>query len=122
MTDYGEAKRSLEQQRGERRVADALICRELEPDAVIACNWQDCGLPAAYTVEIHNTDRCDEDDLTPDGNIVYFLCRGCLARTVKIAENGLAHFHQMAPNVIRQCVTCGRPIACLHDVLDVREL
>jgi hypothetical protein len=115
MSDYSDAKARLEQQRG-----DAARCHELEAGVAVTCDG--CTLPAAYVVEIHNTDRCNEDDLTPDGNVVSFMCHRCLAAIARMTDDGLRHFKRQAPNVRRTCATCGRPLACMHDVLEVRPL
>ena len=82
-----------------------------------------CPNPATLLVEVHAVDFCNQSDcieLTPDGGTVGMFCVPCARR----AHSGLAdllekRIHGLVRGARFACETCGRPIAALHDVMEV---
>jgi hypothetical protein len=81
-----------------------------------------CGAPAVAVAEIHAIDGCDHIGLSPDGDLVETLCRGCLARLQRAMATYVGDKREMASRSGARpaCTTCGRPTVYLHSVFAVR--
>lgn len=102
----------------------AKACMQLEESARPTCDT--CHNPAALLAEVHAVDFCNQADsieLTPDGGTVGFFCVPCARR----AHSGIADLlEKRIRGLVRgarlQCETCGRPIAALHDVMEMSRI
>jgi hypothetical protein len=91
-------------------------------DLIPACDAE-CGQPAAYIAHIHRVDGCAIEDLTPDGAAVLLLCGSCLSRTAAHLGRDTANRIFWAPQAATVgCLTCGRPLHRLSDVLETEAL
>ncbi|MBV8182303.1 MAG: phosphoenolpyruvate carboxylase [Mycobacterium sp.] len=81
-----------------------------------------CGAPAVAVAEIHAIDGCDHIGLSPDGDLVETLCRGCLARLQRAMATYMGDKREMASRCGTRpvCTTCGRPTVYLSSVFAVR--
>lgn len=81
-----------------------------------------CGAPAVAVAEIHAIDGCDHIGLTPDGDLVETVCRGCLAKLRRAMATYVGDRREMASRYGARpvCATCGRPTVYLHSVWGVR--
>ncbi|WP_373234001.1 hypothetical protein [Mycobacterium marinum] len=86
--------------------------------------------PATHIVRIHQLDCCqprgdrDPRALTPDGAIVLLLCLTCLSGTARRIQGDISNRLAALPRGTHRiaCLTCGRPIACLHDILEAERI
>lgn len=88
-----------------------------------------CGQRATYIVLVHEVDSCeplkdgDCEELTPDGDDILMRCNACLHDLTDSISREIARRIAKLPKGERlACGTCGRPIACLHDVLETEAL
>jgi hypothetical protein len=81
-----------------------------------------CGAPAVAVAEIHAIDGCDHIGLSPDGDLVETLCRGCLARLQRAITTYVGDKRELASRCGTRpvCATCGRPTVYLRSVFAVR--
>lgn len=106
------------------------VLADLEETARPECDGKvGCHAPAAYAARIHQLDCCEHRDkndtriLTADGAVVLLLCIHCLAGTAHLIEGDLSNRLAALPRGARlHCLTCGRPVACLHDILETERL
>jgi hypothetical protein len=92
-----------------------IIAADIAPQCCV------CPLIASSLALVHQIDRCNNSDLTPDGAAIYLLCAACLdACTVAIGGELSRYLKVFEPAIV--CNTCGRPIQTLHDVIDVQPL
>jgi hypothetical protein len=100
----------------------AAIPLNLLAAATPACDAE-CGQPAAYIAHIHRVDGCGIEDLTPDGAAVLLLCGSCLSRTAAHLGRDTANRIFWAPEAATVgCLTCGRPLHRLSDLLETEAL
>lgn len=78
------------------------------------CPVHPCTSVASFVVERHALHRCDEGDLTVDGNRVELLCSGCVSRLRVVVAGQLARFRVPGRYA---CETCGAPVAEVGDVV-----
>jgi len=75
-----------------------------------------CRHRATHAVTVHQVDCCNNEGLTPDGAVVRLLCGECLMVLARSISRDITH---MAPTGVRlACLTCGRPLGRLGDVLE----
>jgi hypothetical protein len=81
-----------------------------------------CGAPAVAVAEMHAIDGCDQMGLSPDGDLVETLCRGCLAKLQRAMATYVRDKREMASRCGTRpvCSTCGRRNVYLRSVFAVR--
>jgi len=106
--------------------AAAPAAAELEDRARLNCN---CGRPANYLALVHQIDNCEPrsegecEDLTPEGDAIVLRCDVCLyVMTAQVHHDITRRIDALPDGARLSCQTCGRPIACLHDVLEAEKL
>jgi hypothetical protein len=92
-------------------------------------NARRCHEPATYAARVHQLDCCEPRGrnepraLTSDGAVVLLLCIHCLAGTAHLIKGDISNRLTAVPRGGRiHCLTCGRPIASLHDLLEAQRL
>jgi hypothetical protein len=83
-----------------------------------------CGAPAVAVAEIHAIDGCEQMGLSPDGDVVETLCRGCLSIMRRAMATYVGDKCEMAFRRGTQpmCNTCGRATECLPNVFAVHPV
>jgi hypothetical protein len=83
-----------------------------------------CGVPAVAVAEIHAIDGCEQEGLSPDGDVVETLCHACLFNLQGAMATYVGDKREMAFRRGTQpvCSTCGRRTLHLRNVFAVRPV
>jgi hypothetical protein len=84
------------------------------------CDSGDCHLLATHVARIHQLDHCNDERYDADGAQVLLLCVHCLAAVAVRIVDDLTRRIPAGWRV--ECLTCGRPVACLHDLLEAEKI
>jgi len=83
-----------------------------------------CGAPAVAVAEIHPIDGCEQQGLSPSGDLIEILCQSCLTALQGAMATYVGDKRETASRsgTRPSCSTCGRLTQYLPSVFTVRPI